>query len=290
MDTFIKKTLLFILLAWCVPVFAFAAEIRLDAHKVNVVQNEQFVVDIVVNSAESLNAIEGRLVFPPEMLVVTDIFDGNSIINFWIEKSRLVEPGVIAFSGITPGGFSGTNNKIVSVVFEAKHSGDVSLTLQKVIALKNDGLGSKAILDSRAVQISIGQGDSVSRKEIIIDTDIPEDFNPTIESDPAIFAGKYFLVFGTQDKGSGIDHYVVREGQWGWYRNAESPYLLKHQQRDKKIYVKAIDRNGNERVATIEPQTNVSWWEQYSIVGILILIASLFLIKILWSKFTLLEK
>ncbi len=285
MNTFTKTTFLF-LLVLCVPTFAFAAEVRLDAHKVNVVQNEQFVVDIVVNSAEPLNAIEGQLVFPMDAVTVVDIRDGNSIINFWVDKPHLAQSGVVAFSGITPGGFSGTNNIILSVVFEAKSSGVASLSLQKITALKNDGLGTKAILDSRAVHISIGPGDSVSRKEVLKDTESPEDFNPVITSDPTIFNGTYFLVFATQDKGSGINRYAVREGEWGWYRNAESPHLLKHQQLNKNIYVKAIDKAGNARVTIVEPQNSIPWWEQYAVLGILLLIATMILINILWSRRT----
>jgi len=58
--------------------------------------------------------------------------------------------------------------------------------------------------------------------------------------------GKYFLVFSTQDKGSGVDHYEVREGRFGGFSEVSSPYILKYQSLDKKIFVKAIDKFGNE--------------------------------------------
>lgn len=67
-------------------------------------------------------------------------------------------------------------------------------------------------------------------------------------SDPAIFDGKYFLVFATQDKGSGISHYEVCEGGKRKCAIAESPYLLQNQKLNQKIFVKAVDKNGNEYI------------------------------------------
>lgn len=284
MNIFIKFSYVFLLsLTLFVAVPIFAAEIRLDAHKAEINSGEQFLVDIIIHSEESLNAVEGRLVFPADQLIVREIRDGNSVINFWVEKPHIETPGIILFSGITPGGFSGANNTIFSVVFEAKNTGIASIALQNTKALKNDGLGTETALLTRDTTVSIKPGDSNVRKEILIDKELPEDFNPTIESEPNIFDGKYFLVFATQDKTSGVDRYKVREGEWGWFRVAESPYLLKHQSLDRKIFVKAVDKVGNERVVTISAQKGRAWYKNYAIFVILALAATVYLIwKILW--------
>ena len=290
MNIFFKTTSVFLLsLALFVAVPVFAAEIRLDAHKTEINSGEQFLVDIIIHSEESLNAVEGRLIFPADKLLVKDIRDGNSVINFWVEKPRIEVSGVILFSGITPGGFNGANNNIFSVVFEAKNTaesiGRAFIILQDTKALQNDGLGSQTALLTRDTAVSIKPGDSNVPKEILIDKEPPEDFNPSIENDPKIFDGKYFLVFATQDKISGIANYKVREGEWGWFTVAESPYLLKHQSLDRKIFVKAIDKSGNERVATLPPQKSRAWYKNYSLPVILIIVAIAYLIwKILWKK------
>lgn len=265
-----------------------AAEIRLDAHKSEINSGEQFLIDIIIHSEESLNAVEGRLIFPQDLLSVKEIRDGNSVINFWVERPRIESAGVILFSGITPGGFSGANNSIFSVVFEAKNTGIAHVVLEVTKALLNDGLGTETTLSARDTTVSIKPGDSNVRKEILTDTELPEDFNPTIESDPNIFGGKYFLVFATQDKASGIDRYEVREGGWGWFTVAESPYLLKHQSLDRKIFVKAIDKNSNERIVVLNAQHQVLWYQRYTILfGIILVVVVLgFLLKKLWSKFT----
>lgn len=286
MNIFFKTTYTFILLLTLfVATPVFAAEIRLDANKSEINSDEQFLVDIIVHSEESLNAVEGRLVFPQDLLLVKEIRDGNSVINFWVEKPRIEASGIILFSGITPGGFSGANNSIFSVVFEAKNTGLASVVLQNTKALKNDGLGTETVLRTRDTSVSIKPGDNNVRKETLTDIELPEDFNPIIESNSNIFDGKFFLVFATQDKISGIDHYEVREGEWGWFTIAESPYLLKHQSLDRKIFVKAIDKVGNERIAVLNAQHQAPWYRQYAIFGILLVIVVGFLIKKLWPRF-----
>lgn len=287
MNIFIKTTSAFLLLLTLFvarPVLA--TEIRLDTHKAEINSGEQFLVDVVIHSEESLNAVEGRLIFPTDKLLVKEIRDGNSAINFWVEKPHIETSGIILFSGITPGGFSGANNIIFSVVFEAKNTGVTSLVLQDTKALLNNGLGTESTLLTHNAAVSIKPGDGNTRKEILTDTELPEDFSPTIESNPNIFAGKYFLVFASQDKISGIANYKVREGRWGWFDEALSPYFLRHQSLDRNIYIKAIDKAGNERTIVLNAQNEMPWYQQYTIFGIiLIVIAFSLLLKKLWSRF-----
>src|SRR3989344_5743532 len=160
MNIFIKTSSIFLLtLILFVAVPVFAAEIRLDTNKSEINSSEQFLVDIVIHSAESLNAIEGQLIFPTDKLSVKEIRDGNSVINFWVEKPHIEASGVILFSGITPGGWSGANNYIFSIVFEAKNTGIASVALQNTKALKNDGLGTETVLLARDTVVSIKSGD-----------------------------------------------------------------------------------------------------------------------------------
>ncbi len=285
---FIKTSfVIFLLFAFFVVTPVFAAEIRLDSQKSEIFSGEQFLIDLVIHSEESLNAIEGRLIFPEDKLLFKEIRDGNSVINFWIDKPQLEAPGVIFFAGITPGGWSGANNDIFSVLFEAKNTGIASIILQDTKALQNDGLGSQIALLTHDTAVFIKSGDGNLHKEIFVDRELPEDFNPTVESDPNIFDGRYFLIFATQDKRSGIDHYAVREGEFGRFKIAESPYLLENQLLDRKIFVKAIDKSDNERIAVLNEQQQVSWYRQYEIFGILlIVIVIVFLLKKLWLRFT----
>jgi len=271
-----------------VPVFA--ANIFFNAKSQSFAQGEEFLVQVFLNTeGESVNAIEGRVVFPADLLEAREIREGNSSISFWIEKARILQPGVVTFSGITPGGLSGLKEFLFSVVFRSKKEGRGAIQTDALRILRNDGKGTPVIVKVSPLQFSISQKFSPISPmiESIKDTEPPEGFKPTIESDPSIFDGKYFFVFATQDKGSGIDRYEVREGFWGGFHIAESPYLLQSQKLDKKIFVKAVDKNGNERIEILYPPHWYPWYENYWIFGILIIgaLAIFYIVrKILWQK------
>jgi len=268
-----------------------AAELKLTSQFQEFGVGQQFQVDISLNTEnEEINALEGKIVFPSELLELKEIRDGNSIINFWIEKPRAVEAGIIGFSGIIPGGYQETKGFVFSVVFRAKTSGNGAIEIRDAKVLLNDGKGTPVNVKISPFQFSISQEvPSVPPMvEIIKDTDPPEDFKPEIAANHAIFNGKWFLVFATQDKGSGIDHYEICEGKRKC-AIAESPYLLRNQDLDEEIVVKAVDKSGNERVATIPPQKPLPWYKNYFVLAILIIIGliiiGVILRKILWRKF-----
>jgi len=212
----------------------------------------------VDTGAQDINALEGALVIP-ESMHINEIQTGNSAILFWITPPEHIG-NIITFAGITPGGFIGVN-PIFSVSGDFTAQDLEGARFESVVALKNDGSGT-------SVPVTI----SLSLVAFKADTELPEEFTPTIASDPNIFDGKYFLVFATQDKGSGIDHYEVREGRWGWFKEVESPYLLKYQKLNRDVYVKAIDNAGNERVVVVPVRVHSTWWEQYGLFAILIVI------------------
>jgi hypothetical protein len=100
----------------------------------------------------------------------------------------------------------------------------------------------------------------------MIDTTVPEEFNPEI----AEIEGKKYLVFLTTDKTSGVDHYEIATlNQVGIFLNAKpklewktgkSPYLLGDQNLSK-IFVKAIDKAGNEQISEITlPSKPFPYW------------------------------
>jgi len=129
--------------------------------------------------------------------------------------------------------------------------------------LLNDGLGTPAeLITKEAIFTIFPEKREVSedqwRKELEKDDIPPESFEIIISQDPFLFEGKYFIVFQTQDKQTGIDYYEVKEGKRDWQR-AESPYLLEDQSLKSIIKVKAVDKAGNERMAEITPPYKVTW-------------------------------
>ena len=253
-----------------------AAQLSLQSQTQKISAGQQFKLDLILNTEnENINAIEGKITFPANLLGLKEIQDSNSAINFWIEQPKLEQAGTIGFSGIVPGGYQGIKGFIFSVVFQAKSIGSGVIQIGDAKVLLNDGEGTEANLKISPFQFSISekiqtvqpatQLPTTTEPAELEDTEPPEEFNPEISSSTNIFDGKWFLVFTTQDKGSGIDRYEIQETKYrqptisGWIV-AENPYVLKDQELKSYIYIKAIDKAGNERMETIPPKYP-SWYE-----------------------------
>lgn len=270
---------LFSIFAFC-PVLG--AEIIFDV-PVEIAVNQKFEVEVFINTeSEAINAIEGSITFQRDFLEAKEFSDGDSIINFWIQKPKFALDNQISFSGITPGGYEGNRGKIFSVVFQSLREGETKLAMGSLKVLLNDGQATEAQIKTTDMKIKINGGIKTPESVPLpkIDNEPPETFAPEIAQSPDIFDGKWFLVFASQDKGSGIDRYEVSEGK-GEFVVAESPYLLKNQDLDREILVKAVDKNGNERTVILPPKNSRWQYKNYLIWLTIILIAAViyFLVK-----------
>lgn len=253
------------------PIFAFAGQIFFETEKSKIPLNSEFLVNVFLDTeVDKINTIEGEISLSKN-LEVKKIIDGNSSVNLWINKPEINNVGNIYFSGMTPGGIVGKRVFLFAFTLSSNKAGLGSINLNSATAFKSDGLGTKISLTSKSLDVEADSSLEKVKTEVgIIDNDPPEDFLPTISKNEFLFDGKNFLVFSTQDKGSGIHHYEVREGFWGKYNVTESPYLLKNQDLDRRIYVKAVDNSDNVRVSVIN-KTDVSMWYIYSIIIIAIM-------------------
>jgi len=286
---FFTKTIIFLTFAlstffMVTPVFA--ANLFFEAGNHTFAQGQEFLVTVFLNSqGESINAVEGSLVFPEALLEAKEIRDGSSILNFWITRPNINQLGVINFSGIIPGGYGQPKGLLFSVVFKTKIKGNGQITIDEPRVLKDDGKGTSASVSVSPFAFSVFEDgiETAPKVEAVKDSEAPEIFTPEVASSQDLFGGKWFLVFATQDKGSGIDHYEVSEGSPNQFVVAQSPYLLGDQTLRKEIFVKAVDKNGNERTVKVEPKNKLTWYEYYIIWGIIILIF-IFIIHKLWKR------
>jgi hypothetical protein len=286
MKHFLKIPLALLVLVWffpTIPIFAAQTFFTLDQREVRV--GNDIVVGVFLNTeSRDINAVEGKILFPEGVLALKQIKDGNSILNFWVEKP-VARKGEITFSGIIPGGYQNNKGLIFSLIFTPKQTGSISLAMQNIRVLLNDGNGTE--VKTTVSNLSFVVLDPLPEKVPVVienkDAVAPEVFEPVITSDPNVYEGKNVLVFTTQDKESGIDHYLVCEGTKECVR-AESPYLLKDQYLDKEITVLAVDKNGNTRTVSLPAQKELLWyqnrWVVGSLVGISLLILLVFLRKI----------
>ena len=275
--------IIFIITLFLVAQGAFASEVYFQTPEEEVGLGE-LEIFVFGDFDENINAIEGEIVLPGSFEVV-DISYGNSVINFWIEEPSVDNKNSLIFSGITPGGFTGEDKKILSFVVEPKISGTTRIYFDNFQALRNDGEGTAISVSNKDLILKVSSEAESKGVIEIVDEEKPEDFVPLLGVDPEIFDGQYFLVFTAQDKNSGIDFYQVREGRMGEYVLAESPYLIENQKLNRNIFVKAVDKSGNERIVVWKREKGVFSYESLIIFGIIAIIILFLFRKKLWRKF-----
>jgi hypothetical protein len=245
-----------------------AATLRVIAEEHSVAIGQPVRVSVALDAnGDSINAIQAQLTFPAGAFKVQSISNGSSPISFWIDQPKEVTPGVIAFSGIVPGGFTGSSNALFSVILVPTGSGVRNFQIANATVLRNDGQGTAVTLirtgDAIAVSNVAYSGPGIATSSKVL----PEPFTPAVARDAGIFNNAYFVAFSTTDKGSGIDHYEVAEVSPGTsldkvttWRVAESPYELQDQTLASDIFVRAIDQSGNMRTELVKAaHAGISW-------------------------------
>lgn len=277
--------LLFILLLVSAST-AEAASLYLDPGISTISRGDALQVSVRLDTDESIdecvNAVEGVLTFTGPIEPV-DVSLGASIFTIWVETPTIsADKTQVTFAGGIPNGYCGriegdprlTNNLFdVIIRADAKPAIDgevVSASVQftsQTFAYLNDGFGTLANLETFPNTISVLPEQGIEIQDpwtdaIDLDTIPPQPFSLQLEKNPT---GAYFIAFSTTDKQTGIDRYEVREEPlsqfdhfiWGranvsWVET-RSPYILDDQSLNSIIRVRAIDKAGNEYIATYVP-------------------------------------
>lgn len=269
-----------------------AANLYLEPSSGEYQPGDTFLVEVRIDTeGECINTVSADLSFSQDILEAIEFSQGNSILTIWLKKPEILqESGLISFIGGIPGGYCGIlagdpgKNYILGRIIFRVVSREVPRGLARVVfrddsqVLLNDGLGTPAKLITKGAVFNISpepfdatQGRNEWQEEIGKDNIPPESFKIEIHQDPAIFEGKYFIVFSTTDKQTGLDYYEILEAdergyQRGTTRKAEwkkgdSPYLLEDQGLKSIIKVKAVDKAGNERITEyLPPEKPFSYW------------------------------
>jgi len=268
------------------PSFTSAAVLYLEPSSGEYHQGDIFKTDVRLDTeGETVNTCQVQINFPAEQLEITNISDGGAILNLWAKAPTFSnDEGNLSFIGGIPGGFSG-EGKLISIIFRALER-DGLFSVAPIIlkenskVLLNDGLGTPAKLNLKDAIFTILPEKSEIQKnewqeEIEKDKIPPEPFKIEINQNPTIFEGKYFISFSTIDKQSGIDRYEIREvpriltrSTTKW-KIGESPYLLEDQSLKSKIFVKAVDKAGNEQISEISPSRKpFPYWIIILVLGV----------------------
>jgi len=253
--------------------FAFAAKLYFEPSTGEYHPRDTFIEEIKIDTeGECINALEVNITFSNDILEAVDFSQGESILTLWVKTPTINQKeGLISFIGGIPGeycgriaGDPGPSNILGKIVFkipglivrETKDNFAEIKFLDTSQVILSDKLGTKAKLTTRGAIFKIlsepGKLKDEWQEEIKKDNIPPEPFEIEINQDPLVFEGKYFIIFSTRDKQTGIDYFEVKEGKKDWEK-AESPYLLEDQRLKSIIKVKAVDKARNERIAEYIP-------------------------------------
>jgi hypothetical protein len=193
---------------------------------------------------ETINTIEATLKIPAGVSI-DSITTGDSMVLIWIQAPLLdKEAGIISFTGLIPGGFAG-KRAVFAFSGNFKDADLREFAISNVTALKNDGKGT-------ILNVNLALDASAPSSDILP----PISFQPVIGHSLDIFGGRKFVSFLTQDKETGIDHYEYALKSFGQpgsedWRIGTSPIPLSRTEYFKSIYIKAVDRAGNEQITVI---------------------------------------
>ena len=244
------------------PTVSFAAELRFDQSPTTVRAGDTFIVDVTLQTGgDTINAVEGSVHFSSE-LSLSDVRLRGSVVPLWVAPPEKKEAGVVNFAGVLPGGYSGKGN-LFTLVFSANQKGTARISFGGNTAIyQNDGQGTAATLALPAlafpIDASIGTPNVVNIEKDVLP---PEPFTPTVSAGEPFGLTGLVLVFTTQDKNSGISRYDIsrsyhgtaKESDLSWSA-AQSPYKFVAGDSAQYLYVRAVDRAGNTRVAVVRPQ------------------------------------
>ncbi len=237
-----------------------AAQVFFDAPQTVFSRGAHIVLPLTIDTEEeNINAIEGT-VRVPAGISFEEHRDGGSIISLWVTPPSAAPDGIIRFSGIIPGGYRGDAGHLASLVFRAETVGQKRITIPNVRAFVHTARATPAAVTARDIRITITNADAPNPAPLI-DTTPPEPFTPMVVRDPALFGGRYALVFAAHDKRSGIDYYEVSEARVDEslvWTEAASPYVLADQTRQSEIRVRAVDNAGNETTVAVPPAQDAS--------------------------------
>lgn len=181
-----------------------------------------FYVDVSINvDGIAINAAQANLSFPADKLKIIQLSKNSSIFTLWpTEPVFSNQDGRISFVGGLPNpGFIGNAGKVFSILFQAKSTGEATITFSGEIITANDPYGTNIFSSSqKGVYSIIASSEYQPPPEVPPeipegDTDPPNPFDITIDNEEDPTNPTPLLYFQTTDDQSGISHYEVKIGE-----------------------------------------------------------------------------
>ncbi|MCA9362028.1 hypothetical protein KC906_01515, partial [Candidatus Kaiserbacteria bacterium] len=323
-----KRILAFFAVFLVFPVGAEAASLYIDPAISTLNRGDSVTMSVRLDTdeqtGECVNAVDAVITYSDNVEPV-DVSIGGSIFKIWVEEPKINrEDRTVTFAGGIPNGYCGRvigdprlTNTLAQIVFRSPGfrigaanddpQAHIDFSDQSTAYL-NDGFGTKAALGLYGAKIELNNqiGSSLQndwQAAVAADNIPPEAFTIELVGERTEFGGRYYIVFNTTDKQTGIDQYQVIEepssqfGTFQWGRAdapwtvTRSPHVLNDQSLNSIIRVKAIDKAGNEYIATLIPDESMRSISQSRILfivlcvaGVVMLLVVLFVGWRIWRK------
>lgn len=304
-----------------------AASLYLDPAFTTIYRGDSVTAAVRVDTDEQMNECINAadvVIHYDASIQPVDVSIGDSIFSVWVEAPVIdTQNRTISFAGGIPNGYCGRiegdprlSNVIAKIVFRSPglQIGGGSDSDKAVISFAegsamylNDGFGTQANLTTFPSTITLERNPGAEvqdewRDDVKADSNPPQQFGIELARDDKAFSGNYFIVFNTTDKETGISHYEVIEepvADWAGFRwgradapwvTTRSPYVLKDQSLNSIIRVKAVDKAGNEYIATYIPEESLrslsqEWVLLYVAAATLfVLLLLLVLFGVIWVR------
>lgn len=266
-----------------------AAEISATSAKGTYGIESHFTISIkLISAKEPINAFEGYIDVP-QGVIVEDIHESMSVPTTWIESPKL-QGNRVVFAGIIPGGYEGVlsplssgliKGTIFNIDLYVKKKGD--LLLNPIITSAYANNASHDEVNVKSLPLSLSIDNSTSTSHTVVDNIPPDRFRIEIGNNRSVFNGKYFIVFNTFDGGSGVDYYVVKEGEHEPVIS-QNQYVLKDQRLNSDIFVTAYDREGNYVIEKLNASNTKKTYGINDIISVLIFFVIVLIIFTTWKK------
>jgi hypothetical protein len=235
-----------------------------DSPRVYFARTGAFGIQVLVESAEPINAYDIHLQFDPSVVAIESLDTSRSLVTIVPQPFRATG-GEIIIKGGSTSAFSGPAGELLTILLKPMKSGDFEFRVKKAMVYAANGQGTslEANGENFAVRVTPDTFIAYEQSKSIIpttgDAEPPIIIVAEVKDNPLNY-GERLLVFQATDEESGVSRYEARDREWfSWsnWRQALNPYPIGESA--WQIQLKAIDNNGNVSLASVYQFNNAIW-------------------------------
>ncbi|MCX6737598.1 MAG: hypothetical protein NTX26_02615, partial [Candidatus Parcubacteria bacterium] len=300
------KILLLVLLSFVLVFisvsYATAAELTFSPPQLVRGTSDTYAVDLILDTqGEDINVLEASLSYPLESFTLKDVLTGDSVINFWIKPPGLQEEqkDLIYFAGSIPAGYTGSQGKVITLLLQPQLAGAV-LNLGIVSdkdnpsrVFLNDSLATEEIIPAHSLSFNLSSPGSNGGVINLTDKIKPDMFSIAIASSNTLPLNNVFIVFHTDDNGSGIDHYEMAQANTAeefssnanlLWQKVISPAVINLAQAQRFLAIKAFDHSNNFEISVVDlkPSQNKAVFQNPFTVAVILSIMILLILNFIF--------